>query len=270
MPAAPLPRRHAVVIFESAREAELVVVADGIADVLDGEVREAEQIGRADHAVLHEKLLGRLADGVPEDLPEIAPVEARVGSDILHGDIILEVSLDIGDGLVYVEVAQLVASCVGGGGQGADQAVHKEIEMSDQVILGFVLVADNVEHLVSHCFPEGSEPGVIDRVVLCEAGDGERFFCPHAVKFQPHIGPGKAVVRHICGDTAGRDQKSLPGPDIVGASVVRHHFSASGKDIVEEVMIAGGRAEGMPGFTGLQSELEEIHVHEGTALKYRK
>ena len=70
-----------------------------------------------------------------ENFSEITSIQPAGGGDILYGDIVLEILLDEGEGLLYVEVPQ-TASLSGlgrGRGGGADQAVQEQIEMPDQV-----------------------------------------------------------------------------------------------------------------------------------------
>ena len=112
---------------------QLVRIADCISYVRDRQFGQPQQLGGLGHAVGDQEFLGRLACIFMEDLTEITSVQAAGSSDILHGDIVLEILFNKGEGLFNIEVPQAVSAADLGGGGGAHKAVNEEEEMPDQV-----------------------------------------------------------------------------------------------------------------------------------------
>ena len=82
-----------------------------------------------------------------EDLPEVAPVQTAGSRDILHGDRVLKILFDKRDCLAYIKIAQAVSAAQLRQAAGADEAVYEQIEVSDQVKGGFLLVFNDIQHL---------------------------------------------------------------------------------------------------------------------------
>lgn len=53
----PLPRRDAIHVFEGARKVQLVWIADGVANVRDGQVCKLQELRRLCHAIGNQKFL---------------------------------------------------------------------------------------------------------------------------------------------------------------------------------------------------------------------
>ena len=72
----PVSGRNPVNALEGAREMQLVGISDGVSDLVDGIVRKTKKLRGCDHPVVDPELLRSLAYRFPEDLAEIAPVQA--------------------------------------------------------------------------------------------------------------------------------------------------------------------------------------------------
>ena len=86
---------------------QLARIADGIADVLDGQLCQLQKFCRFGHAVLDQEFLRAFAHCVPEDFAEVTSVQIAECRDIFHRDIILKILFDKGGGFLDIEVPQL-------------------------------------------------------------------------------------------------------------------------------------------------------------------
>ena len=84
---------------------ELIRIPHRIADIADGQLGQFEQLRCFCHPVAEKELLGRFPHSLFEDTPKVGAVQPAEGSDILDGDIVLEVLFDIIERLFYIEVS---------------------------------------------------------------------------------------------------------------------------------------------------------------------
>ena len=118
-----IPGADAIYVLECPGKMQLVRIADHCADGADGESAFGQQLCCTSHAVVQKKSLWVLSHGVPEDLAEIAAVQAAKRSDILDRDILSIVLLDKRKGFLHVEVTQTAwALCLMGSG-GLDELI---------------------------------------------------------------------------------------------------------------------------------------------------
>src|SRR5690606_20189822 len=88
-----------------------------------------------------------------------------------------------------------------------------------------------------------------------------------AVKTDPDVMPGIAVVGFIIGDDLRINKKPLPALELI-VLVIDKKGTLAVQNIVEKVMIAHRRAISMPGFTGFYSTVVDIEI--GGELFIRK
>lgn len=81
-----------------------------------------------------------------KNFSKITAVQAAGSGDIFHGDIVLEVLLDIGYRFFYIEIPKAVARAVWDRSGRADKAVNEEVEMPYQMKRGRFLMIDNIQH----------------------------------------------------------------------------------------------------------------------------
>ena len=84
---------------------KLIRIPYRIADITDGQLGQLEQLRCFCHSVAEQELLGGLSHSLFEDTSKVGAVQTAERSDILDGDIVLEVLFDIIERLFYIEVS---------------------------------------------------------------------------------------------------------------------------------------------------------------------
>ena len=90
---------------------ELIRVSHRVPDVVDGQFCQLEQFRSLGHSVAEKELLWGFSDGFFEDASEICAVQSTERSDILDGDIVLEVLFDVVECFFYIEISHPPACC---------------------------------------------------------------------------------------------------------------------------------------------------------------
>ena len=84
---------------------KLIRIPYRIADITDGQLGQLEQLRCFCHSVAEQELLGGFSHSLFEDTSKVGAVQTAERSDILDGDIVLEVLFDIIERLFYIEVS---------------------------------------------------------------------------------------------------------------------------------------------------------------------
>ena len=146
--------------------------------------------------------------------------------------------------------------------------------MSDQMKGRCIFVFHDVGHFLHHIFTQVFGMGTIERCIWRETGDFQYFSDAQSIKFQPDIFPGMMMVRDVSGDLTRESKESLSTLNLIGFGiafgVIGIECSCAGKHIVEQVMVAGSRTEGMRWFTLFPSKLIKAEVYKIFIWKNRK
>lgn len=236
-------------MFKGSGKMELVVIAYRLADISDGQMRQLQKFGGFCHAVIHQEILRGPAHGIFEDFSKITPVQSAVIRDIFHGNVILEILLNVGKRFMDIEIAEFsgLGSDEPYRSDGAGERIQKKVQMPHKMKGGHVAVLGDVEHLLHHGFPKIPGMGVIDRGIHGEAGDGDGFPDAQPVEFDPDVFPGKILVRHISIDLLREDHEALSALDLPGSGssggIIGVERAGAGYDVVKQVVCARRRAE---------------------------
>ena len=107
----------------------------------------------------------------------------------------------------------------------------------------------DIQHFFFHCLVYILITRLIYGIGRMQARQFNGFLGPQPVKFQPHIFPGKLPVRDIGTHLTRKQQKTLSAFHLIGHirsfAVVCNQLPRSGETQMEQVMVSGGRAEGM-------------------------
>ena len=110
-------------------------------------------------------------------------------------------------------------------------------------------MVDQKAHLLLHGAAQLRLVGSVDRAGLGQAGQRERLLDADAVELDPDVFPRVIHVGVIGVGLPGEDEKPLPLPQMVGrllaGLVGGRQRAAPGDDVVEQVMAAPKRSEGM-------------------------
>ena len=90
---------------------KLIRIPYRIADITDGQLGQLEQLRCFCHSVAEQELLGGFPDSFFENTPEVGAVQSTERSDILDGDIVLEVLFDVVECFFYIEISHPPACC---------------------------------------------------------------------------------------------------------------------------------------------------------------
>ena len=108
-------------------------VADCVRNVLNRELGQFQKLCSLDHAVLNKEFLWSLTECLPEDCPEVAAVQAALGSDIFYRDIVLEILLDKGKRLSDIKILDFAAFSYLKWCHGPGQIVQKEKTVAEKM-----------------------------------------------------------------------------------------------------------------------------------------
>lgn len=261
-------------MFKGSGKMELVVIAYRLADISDGQMRQLQKFGGFCHAVIHQEILRGPAHGIFEDFSKITPVQSAVIRDIFHGNVILEILLNVGKRFMDIEIAEFsgLGSDEPYRSDGAGERIQKKVQMPHKMKGGHVAVLGDVEHLLHHGFPNITGMSTVDGRVGGKSDNGKGFLYAESVKFQPDIFPWKCMVGNISSDLMGKDHKSLPALDLIGMGIagriIRVQSSGAGNDIMEQIMGTCSRTKTVGGCASLPSELIEVQIYKIFIGKY--
>lgn len=102
-----------------------VCVAYRICNILNGQFGHLQELCGFDHPVLDQELLRSPAQRLAEDGAEVAAVQSALGSDVLHGYIILKILLDKGEGFPDIKVLDFSTFSHLEGSHGPGQVIEK-------------------------------------------------------------------------------------------------------------------------------------------------
>lgn len=121
--------------------------------------------------------------------------------------------------------------------------------MPDQVKGRFFFVVDNIEHFGFHDFRQVFVTCLIDRLVYGEACQFDGLFGAQAIKFNPYIFPGDGIVRDVSAYLVWKEHEPLAALNLVCVrlpfGIVGIERAGAREAEMEEIVVPGGRAEGM-------------------------
>ncbi len=124
---------------------------------------------------------------------------------------------------------------------------------------GLVFVIDDIQHFFLHSLVNILVAGLIHGLVRMKARQLYGLLYPQPVKFYPDIFPWKLPIRNISADLIGEEKEPLSAFDLITDRFSLFIFciqpSRARKAQVEEIMISGGRTEGMGGIALFPAKL---------------
>ena len=227
---------------------ELVRVSDCDPDILDGQFGCLQKLDGFVHPVGNEEFLRAGAQLFTEDPAQVIAVDFAGFCDIRHGDIVLEILINVGKDPFQILFAHPAAGRGSAGSGGPGQTVQKQVQMGHEMEDGLVRMACHIEHGVFHPGSVDFVRGAVDRLVGRQSGRHQGFLYMHTVKFHPCVLPWVPFVCHIGGHLPGNDQEPLPASDMVSMvhamGVKSAQRAAAGDNIVEQIVIPDVRSEG--------------------------
>lgn len=132
---------------------ELVLVADRDAGLCHREIRCLQNIRSLGHSVREKESLGGLSLSFLEYLAKITPVQTDAFCDILDRNIILIISFDKGNGFMDIVIPEAASRIGVDLSVGPNEGVKKQIEMPDQMQLGFLRMFCDIQGFLFYLFP---------------------------------------------------------------------------------------------------------------------
>ena len=228
---------------------ELIGVAAHHGYVPDGVGGGFHQLCGLTQPQADQKLLGRTAHALFEELAEIAAVELAHVGQIFHRDFLVVIMLHEGDGLPDIKILRLASLALPQGRGGLDKPVQKQAQVANQVEGGCVGAAGHIEHSVLDGAALLRHGGGVNRLRDAQSGSGQVVRHPQAVECQPDVFPGVRLVGAVGVHLAGTDQKALvfPKPVFVGhiVLVVGVQPAPAGNYIMKQVVVAHEGTKGV-------------------------
>ena len=250
-----LAGRHALGALEDPREVELVKEAHRDGDFGDGQIARPQQLAGLVDPVVGQIINGALADVQHEHPVQMAAGDAHALGDIVDGDIVRIIELDVLDGVEHI-----LAGGRGAVGLGLAGLLHQGGDEQVQVAHhgGFVLrlePAGGVDVGQGCAHPVGVA-GVVDGLLV---GKGElrgQFVRTCAIKAHPAVLPRLLLVGGVADELARPGKEQITGGDGKGAPA---HFKGAParNDKVDQVVVPDAGAPCLARSAPLQAAVED-------------
>ena len=142
---------------------ELIGIADLSADLSYRKLCDLEKFSGFFHAVLDQKFLRGLTEGVTENFAEVTAVQIAAACHILNSDCTGIILRDKSHRFICIILCAFAALGAPSGGRTADQRVHDEKKMSDQMIGRFLRVCGKMQEFIFQPYAILRSASKIDR-----------------------------------------------------------------------------------------------------------